>query len=166
MKRSQSGRRLLNIRHERFTQLFVFGTPDWDPALPADQQEEGAIDTRSNATQSYIHAGYKARGASANVSASRLIHLPKIQVRINELRDEEQRIMGVYLRRWRTMLASAQEVLAKAMRGEEVSAQAMTAAREVIEQSEGPSRFRFGIQQGAGKDAGLSITLWSGRRND
>lgn len=154
-------RRLKNHRHERFCQLFTIGNPQYAPEL-GDEQE--AVDTRQNATQSYLHAGYKGTAASAAVSAHRLLRQTKIQARINELRDEEQRINGVYLRRWKAMLADAQEVLAKAMRGEEVSAQAVASAREVIEQSEGPSRFRFGVQGGADKDGGLSITLWSGSR--
>lgn len=154
-------RKLSNPRWESFCQYFVFGNPKHDPEGPPEQEE---IDTRGNATQSYIHAGYKARGASANVNASRLLRRANIQTRINELRDEEQRMMGVYLRRWKTMLADAQRVLEQAMRGEDIPASAVTAAREVIEQAEGPSRFRFGVQKGASKDGGLSITLWSGRK--
>lgn len=157
---TEKGRRLANTRHERFCTLFVLGNPKHAPA--ADDQE--TVDTRNNATQSYLHAGYKGTEGAAAVSAHRLLRNPKIQVRINELRDEEQRINGVYLRRWKALLADAQDVLTKAMRGEEVSAQAVAAAREVIEQSEGPSRFRFGVQGGADKDGGLSITLWSGSK--
>jgi len=152
-------RALANGRWERFCQLFVFGNPAWDPT----NEDSEAPDTRQNATQSYIHAGYKARGASANVNASRLLRDARIQARIVELRKEEQRIAGVYLKHWKTLVPKAQAVLLEALEGGDVSAQAIQAAREVVEQAEGPTRFRFGVQKGGDTDAGLSITLWSGR---
>lgn len=156
-------RLLKNEKHEKFCQLFVFGLPGWDPA---EEGEQEIPNIRKNATQCYIAAGYKARGASANVNASRLLRSAKIQARVIELREEETRLVSVYLRRWKAMLMDAQAVLEKAMRGGDVTPAAVTAAREVIEQAEGPSRFRFGIKDGASGDGGLSITLWSGRRED
>ena len=84
--------------------------------------------------------------------------------RIAELKKEEQNIKSAFTHHWKTILPEAQEVLLSAMRGEDVSTQAVTAAREIIEQAVGPTRFRFGLDKGADTDGALNITLWSGRK--
>lgn len=160
-KPRKKGRALPNPRQEWFCRYFVFGNPKYDREMrPSDQEE---INYKSNATQSYIAAGYKGRDLTARTCSSRMMTRANIQARIAELRDEEMKVLDVYLRRWKAMLVDAQDVLAKAMAGEDVSTQAIAAAREVIEQAEGPTRFRFGVQSGTGKDGGLNITLWSGK---
>jgi phage terminase small subunit len=58
---------LRNIRHERFAQGIAQGKP---------------------ATHAYIQAGYKARGNSAEVNASRLLRNAQVQHRIAELAEE------------------------------------------------------------------------------
>ena len=159
----KKGRSLDNHRHELFCHLLIFGNPDRDPERPKDPSNPP--DTRHNATESYIHAGYRPRNRdSARKAASRLLSRVDIQARLAELRTEEQRIKNAFLSHWKSLLPEAQAVLVKAMAGEEVTTQALQAAREVIEQAQGPTRFRFGVQKGADEDAGLHVTIWSGRR--
>ncbi len=141
----------------------MFGNPRWIPPEPGAKDEQEEPNTRNNATQSYIQAGYRARGNAAYAAASRLLRDVRVQARCSELRKMEQRIASVFLSNWKTLLAEAQDVLRRAMAGEEVSTQAVQAAREVIDQAEGPSRFRFGIDKGADQDGGLNITLWAGK---
>lgn len=158
-KKRKKDRRLPNERQELFCSLFVFGNPKHDP-----DDELSPPDPRRNATISYMQAGYKAGYDAARVNASRLLTKANIQVRIGELRTEEQRIKTAFLSHWKTMLPDAQDVLRRAMDGEEVSPAQISAAKEVIEQAVGPSRFRFGIDKGADKDGGLQITVWSGKK--
>lgn len=153
-------RALANPRWEEFCLLFVFGNPKYNAELRPKDQE--APDTRNNATQSYILAGYQARGRNAWTAASRICRDVRVQNRIVELRKMEQRAATVYLRHWKTILPKAQRKLEEILDMEGVSAQTIQAAKEVIEQSEGPSRFRFGVQKGADTDGTLNITLWSG----
>lgn len=155
-------RKLDNVRWERFCNLFVFGNPKHDREAPPEDPDNPP-DTQGNATQSYIVAGYKARGAAASSAASRLLKDVRIQARIRELRDEETRIMAVRLRQWKAVLPKAQDVLIRALEGEDVSAQQIQAAKEVIEQAVGPTRFRFGVTKDADADGTLNVTLWSGR---
>lgn len=163
---ADDGRKLQNKRWEKFCQLFVFGNPKHDYEAPPEDPDNPA-QTRNNATQSYIQAGYKARGASASAAASRLLRDVRVQTRISELRNEETRLMQTYLRQWKSVLPNAQSVLVKALDGEEVSTQQIQAAKEIIDQAQGPTRLRFGISKdGDSGDGNLNITLWSGRSRD
>jgi hypothetical protein len=48
--------------------------------------------------------------------------------------------------------------------GEEIPTQAIQAAKEVIEQAVGPTRFRFGVDKGGDSTSGLNVTVWAGRK--
>lgn len=159
MGKAKEDRRLSNPRHEVFCHLFVFGHPDHDPEDPFS-----IPNTFHNATQSYLGSGYKATGPSATKAGSRLLSRVDIQNRIGELRKDQTRIKTAFLEHWKSMLPDAQDVLRRAIAGEEVSPQALTAARDIIEQAQGPTRLRFGIDKGADTDTGISVVLWSGRK--
>lgn len=156
---------LSNSRQEAFCRFWVFGNPKHDPGDSASP-----LDTRGNGRQSYIAAGYKARGASADTAAWRMLRNVEVQDRIAELRSEEERLQGVYLQHWKSLLSKAQQVLVRAMdevlSGAEIRPHHITAAREVIEQAVGPSRLRFGAQNGANAGGGINVTLWSGSKNE
>ena len=160
------GTPLENPRWEAFCLYFVLGNPKRDPNAPKDDPQNPP-DTRNNATRSYIQAGYTARGNSASVCAHKLLRNAQVQARLVELRDEATRIKKAFMRQWAEMLPDAQDVLARSMAGEDVSANEIRSAKHVIDQAEGPTRFRFGVQKGADKDAsGWNVTLWSGRKED
>ena len=148
----------LNARQEAFCQLWVFGNPGHDPADPLS-----APDTRNNAYQSYVAAGYAARGSAARACASRLLTKANIRQRIAELRREQERVCEVFLRRWRSLLPKAQQVLEDALDGREITGPQIQAAREVIQQAEGPVHLRFGGREPSDERSPLRITLWSGR---
>ena len=157
---TQEEDRLPNARHERFCQLFVLGDPAWSP-------DRGAVsDTRGNAARAYVRAGYAARGAFARAAASRLLREPETRARVSQLRGLEERLKSVYLRRWESLLPDAQQVLVNALEGKDVTTQQFQAAREVIHQAIGPTRFRFGVEEGSGTDNSLNVTLWSGKNRD
>ena len=162
-KRKRRGRELPNPRQEKFCNLFVFGDPRHDSNAPKDDPDNPP-ETKHSAVNSYMAAGYKAGPASARTLGSRQLTKVHILGRIAELKKEEQNIKAAFMHHWKTILPEAQEVLLSAMRGEDVSAQAVTSAREIIEQAVGPTRFRFGLDQGADTDGSLNITLWSGRK--
>lgn len=65
-------RPLPNPRHEAFCQYFTHGHP-------ATRGKAG------NAVQSYIAAGYEARGDAARAASSRLLRRREIQERLEEL---------------------------------------------------------------------------------
>lgn len=161
MARSTKDRALPNNRHEHFCHLFVFGNPKHDPK----DKENTPPDTFHNATQAYRAAGFKGDDHVCGVGGHRLLRRDDIQTRLVELRTEQTRIKTAFLESWKSMLPDAQDVIRRAMAGEEISTQCLTAAREVIEQAQGPTRFRFGVDKGA-DDAvsGLHVTLWSGRK--
>ena len=162
-KRKRRGRELPNPRQEKFCNLFVFGDPHHDPKRPKDDRDNPP-DTKNSATFAYMGAGYKATLPSSRTLGSRQLRKVHIMARIAELKKEEQNIKSAFTHHWKTILPEAQEVLLSAMRGEDVSTQAVTAAREIIEQAVGPTRFRFGLDKGADTDGALNITLWSGRK--
>lgn len=146
----------LNTRQELFCRLFVLGDPEWSPS-------DGSVpDTRGHAARAYIQAGYAARGASARAAASRLLRRPAIQDRVIELKELEERMEQVYLRRWGTLLPAAQRVLEDAMRGEAITSQQIQAAKVVIEQALGPVALRFEARPDRGAGSELQVTLWSG----
>jgi hypothetical protein len=136
--RSEGMGRLKNPGHEAFCRLFVLGNPAHDENDP-----ESPVETIHNATRSYELAGYKARGNAAAVNGSRLLRRPDIQKRVGELREEAENIASTRIYRWRQLLPRAQEVLARALAGEEVSTQALQAAKEVVLQAGGPPSLRF-----------------------
>lgn len=162
-KKRPRGRELPNARHEKFCNLFVFGDPAHDPTRPKDDRDNPP-DPQNNGTIAYRAAGYKANHRAAAVLASRLLRKANILGRIAELRKDEQNIRSAFVHNWKTLLPEAQTVLKKAMAGENVSPAAVTAAREIIEQAQGPTRFRFGVDKGPDTDGGLNITLWSGKK--
>jgi hypothetical protein len=162
-RRKPRGRELPNHRWELFCNLFVFGNPKHDPKAPKDDRDNPP-NPRNNGTIAYMAAGYKAGYRSAGELAYRLLKKVEISGRIAELKKEEQNIKAAFTHHWKTILPEAQEVLLSAMRGEAVTPQAVTSAKEIIEQALGPTRFRFGIDKGADTDGALNITLWSGRK--
>lgn len=139
----------------------MFGKPEHDPNDP-----RGVPPTVGNGRQSYIMAGYRVKGASADASASRLSRLRVVQQRIAELQREEQRRQSVRLRHWRTLLPKAQQVLEDAMEGKDITTPQIRAAQEVIRQAEGAARYRFAIQKAGDMDTGLEVTLWGGGKRD
>ena len=162
-RRKPRGRELPNHRWELFCNLFVFGHPMHDPKAPKDDRDNPP-DPRNNGTIAYMQAGYKAGYRSAGELAYRLLKKVEISGRIAELRKDELNIRDAFLSPWKTLLPDAQDVLRRAMAGDPITATQIQAAREVIEQALGPTRFRFGIDRGADKDGALNITLWSGRK--
>lgn len=157
---------LENLRWEAFCRYLVVGNPEHDPKPARRHDPDNPPNTRHNATKSYVAAGYKAKGHAAGVNAHRLLKKADIRSRITALQHEVQRVTSLYMRDWRALLVDAQNVLVKAMRGEEISSQAIQAAREVIRQAEGPAHLRFGPQARQNENQGLRVTLWSGRRRD
>lgn len=153
--------RLRNQRHEKFCRLFVHGNPAFDPTTAPS---EGPPDTRNNAKQSYLHADFHPRtNKAARQGGYRLLQRSDVRRRINELRDEEQELMSTRQRRWKSLVPDAQELLLRAVRGEEdVTGPQIQAAREIIEQAVGPTRFRFGVSAGADKDGALNIQVYGG----
>ena len=161
-RKKRDPRALRNERWEIFCHLFVFGIQFENP-----KDQSNPPQPQHNATQSYIQAGYKARGDAAASCAHKLLRNAEVQVRLGELRDEATRIKRAFMRQWQEMLPDAQDVLSRSMAGEDVSADEIRSAKHVIDQAEGPARFRFGVQKGADKDAGgFHVTLWSGRKED
>lgn len=148
---------LKNPRHEAFCRHWVFGSLERGPSPGS-----GDMDTRHNAYLSYVAAGYRARGTAARACASRLLTRANIRERIAELRDEEGRLQALYLRRWGALLPAAQQVLVDAMEGKEVTSQQLVAAREVIEQAQGPAHLRFGLPHRPHDGGTIQVTLWSG----
>jgi len=161
--RKAQGTELENHRWELFCNLFVFGHPKHDPKAPKDDRDNPP-NPRNNGTIAYMEAGYKAGYRSAGELAYRLLKKVEISGRIAELRKDEQNIRDAFISHWKTMLPDAQDVLRRAMAGEKVTSVQIQAAKEVIEQALGPTRFRFGTDRGADTDAALNITLWSGRK--
>lgn len=156
--------RLRNQRHEKFCQYFVHGHPDFDPRTP---KGEGQKDTRDNAAASYRAADYVCKNAAtAAVGGHRLLRRTDIRVRINELRSEEARIARARVHRWNALVPDAQKLLMDAILGrEDVSASQITAAREVLEQALGPSRFRFQVDKSGEGDGALNVTIYGGRHD-
>ena len=143
--------------------MYVLGDPKRIPSLK--EGEEGyTIDPRNNAKRSYMAAGYKAVGHSAEASGYSLLRKLEIRTRIDELRKEERSLADVKLRHWKTLLCKAQSVLERAVDGEEIPQSQINAAKEIIEQAQGPTRFRFGVDKGADTDGSINVTLWSGSR--
>lgn len=157
----KKSRALKNHRHELFCQYFVFGNPEHDRDDPFSPP-----DTRHHATESYLAAGYNAARDTARMAGSRLIARDDIRARLAELRKEYEKIKDAFLDTWRSMLPEAQDVLRRAMDPRETVSQAdINAAKAVIEQAEGPTRFRFGIDSKAGDSvSGLHVTIWGGKK--
>jgi phage terminase small subunit len=149
--------RLKNIRHENFCQLFVFGNPAHDP-----DDESTPPDTLHNATQAYIQAGYAARGNAASVNGSRLLRRPDIQERVTELREEAEHMARTRVFRWGQLLADAQEALRRALAGEEVSTQAVSAAKEIVAQAQGPAHLRFKDPKSGKERVGIPVFVFGG----
>ena len=135
--------------------MFVFGHPEWTPKC-----KDPALNTSGNATSSYLAAGYSPKNRTvAYRSASAALRRPDVQIRINELRDEQVRFTNLHLVRWKSMVMDAQRVLLEAMHGGEVTNQAIRAAEITMDQAIGPSRFRFCVQTGADKDGAQNIIV-------
>ena len=66
--------KLKNVRHEKFSQDYS---------------------TNKDGKASYIQAGYKARGNSAEVLASNLLRNVKVVDRIDEIREKNQALLGI-----------------------------------------------------------------------
>lgn len=156
--------RLRNQRHEKFCNLFVHGNPEFDPRTP---RGEGPPDTRDNAAASYRLAGYVCKNAhTAAVGGHRLLSRTDIRARINELRTEEERLARTRLHRWRALVPDAQKLLMDAILGrDDVSASQISAAKEVIEQAIGPTRFRFQVDKAGEGDGALNVTIYGGKHD-
>lgn len=133
--------------------LYVLGNPKHDP-----KDSDSPPDTLHNATEAYRHAGFKATTrAAAATGGSRLLRRDDVQDRIREVEAEAAAIAETRLFRWGRLLADAQDTLIRAMAGEEVSTQAIRAAREVIQRAEGPLGFRFRNPKTGEETAGIPI---------
>lgn len=160
-RKSRSRRKgeLENARWERFCQLFVYGHHYTDPEDPTNPPQ-----TKHNATESYLQAGYKQNRLTAGPAGYRLIRKHKIQARLGELKDEAARIQKAFLHQWKMLVPAAQEVLIRGVNGKDVTPAEIQCAKEIIEQAMGPTRFRFGVDKGGDSTSGLNVTIWAGRK--
>lgn len=156
-----SNGRLRNQRHETFCRLFVHGHPGFRPDLP---KGEGPPDTRNNATQSYVQAGYQPGSHhSARQGGYRLLQRSDIHRRIQELREVQEQLERTRLRRWGALVPAAQQLLLDAVHGKrDVTAAQISAAKEILEQAIGPARLRFQAETGDGNGA-LNVTVYGAK---
>jgi hypothetical protein len=136
-------RPLRNPRHERFCQLWARGNPLHDPEDPLSPP-----DTLGVGTTAYVAAGYQARGHGAAVNASLLLRRADVQARIRAIRSAIDTEASVMVASWLSMMPEAQRVVRKALRGQEVSAAELAAAKLVVDRAEGPLTFRFRDKEG------------------
>jgi hypothetical protein len=157
--------RLKNARHEAFCWFYAWGNTRHTPDLK--RTDPGYVpETLSNATQSYIAAGYAARGNAAAQLGRELLRRAEVQERILVIRAEAADVAAVSVMRWAQLLPTAQEAirgeLERAARDGVFSAQTFAAAKLVIDRAEGPLAFKFKDPTTGEERAGLPVFILGG----
>lgn len=155
--------KLSNERHERFCNLYVFGSgrppKDFEKLLTPEELAQLPAETMENGAQSYRAAGYSCKRTSLYQGAAQLLRRADIQVRIKELRDEKEQADAAGHVRIGSLVPLADRAIQRALISDDERT-AFMAAKFVKELYAGPLKVAFGADKnGGGKVKALPVMV-------